>query len=53
MTASSIPTALADRDGLAVIGRTIHDLRGIRFEEGTGGAAPEALRQTRLLSLRS
>ena len=42
MTASSIPPALADRDGLAVIGRTIHDLRGIRFEEGTGGAAPAA-----------
>lgn len=30
----------ADRDGLARIGRTLHDLRGIRFAEGDGGGAP-------------
>ncbi|TQL46679.1 hypothetical protein FB562_2203 [Homoserinimonas aerilata] len=34
--------ALRDRDGLAVIGRTLHDLRGIRFEEGEGGNQPPA-----------
>ena len=32
--------ARADIDGLAVIGRTLHDLRGIRFEDGEGGATP-------------
>lgn len=30
----------ADVDGMAVIGRTLHDLRGIRFTEGEGGNAP-------------
>jgi hypothetical protein len=34
------PAVLADDDGLAVIGRTLHDLRGIRFDNGTGGNAP-------------
>lgn len=29
-------------DGLAVIGRTLHDLRGIRFAEGEGAVAPPA-----------
>ncbi|WP_065961260.1 hypothetical protein [Curtobacterium sp. UCD-KPL2560] len=29
---------IADRDGLAVIGRTRHALMGIRYEEGEGGA---------------
>lgn len=32
--------ALRDRDGMAVIGRTLHDLRGIRFLEGEGGNPP-------------
>ncbi|GLU91342.1 hypothetical protein [Agromyces sp. NBRC 114283] len=36
------PTALSDRDGIAVIGRTLHDLRGIRFENEPGGGAPPA-----------
>lgn len=38
----TVPTALpvvADRDGLAVIGRTHHDLMGIRYGEGEGGNA--------------
>lgn len=30
--------ALADRDGLAIVGPTLHTLRGIRFLEGEGGA---------------
>ena len=34
--------ARADIDGLAVIGRTLHDLRGIRFEDGETGGAPAA-----------
>lgn len=34
---STIPARV---DGLAVIGRTLHDLRGIRFDEGEGGNAP-------------
>lgn len=29
-------------DSLAIIGRTLHDLRGIRFGEGEGGNAPAA-----------
>jgi len=36
------PTALRDRDGMAVIGRTLHDLRGIRHDEGEGGNASAA-----------
>jgi hypothetical protein len=32
--------ARADVDGLALIGRTLHDLRGIRFDAGEGGNAP-------------
>jgi DNA-binding transcriptional MerR regulator len=28
---------LIDQDGMAVIGRTLHDLRGIRYEDGEGG----------------
>lgn len=34
------PVAVRGADGLAVIGRTLHDLRGIRHDEGEGGAAP-------------
>ena len=33
---------LRDIDGMAVIGRTLHDLRGIRYDEGEGGGAPAA-----------
>lgn len=33
---------LRDRDGLAVIGRTLHDLRGIRYNQEPGGNAPAA-----------
>jgi len=33
-------TAVRDRDGLAVIGRTLHDLRGVRFVEGEDGGTP-------------
>ena len=29
-----------DSDGLAATGRSLHDLRGIRYTEGEGGAAP-------------
>lgn len=36
----AVPPTLADRDGLAIIGRTLHDLRGIRFEDGPGGGTP-------------
>lgn len=36
------PPVVRDRDGMAVIGRTLHDLRGIRFEDGEGGNAPAA-----------
>lgn len=40
-TPSSIPlTARADRNGLAVIGSTAHEIRGIRFDDGEGGANP-------------
>jgi len=35
-----VPLALRGPDGLAVIGRTLHDLRGIRFGDGEGGNAP-------------
>lgn len=34
--------AHTDADGMAVVGRTLHDLRGIRFDEGTGGNQPAA-----------
>lgn len=43
---STIPTKINpaftrnDADGLACIGRSLHDLRGIRFEDGDGGNAP-------------
>lgn len=40
MTPSTRTSARADIDGLALIGRTIHDLRGIRYVEGEGGNAP-------------
>lgn len=43
MTRTVPSTALpvvADRDGLAVIGRTRHALMGIRYEGGEGGAGP-------------
>jgi hypothetical protein len=33
------PCALRGPDGLAVIGNTLHSLRGIRFADGDGGAA--------------
>lgn len=32
--------AARDVDGLAVVGRTLHDLRGIRFDDGEGGNVP-------------
>lgn len=35
--------AVRDRDGMAVIGRTLHDLRNIRFDEGEGGNTPPAV----------
>lgn len=35
------PTSLRDEaNGLGTIGRTLHDLRGIRFEDGPGGNQP-------------
>lgn len=39
MSMRHTPTVV-DHDGLAVIGRTLHDLRGIRFGEGEGGGTP-------------
>jgi hypothetical protein len=39
-TTPHTPAALQDADGLAVIGRTLHDLRGIRFDGDEGGNAP-------------
>lgn len=36
------PCALRGPNGLAILGRTPHDLRGIRYGEGEGGAAPAA-----------
>lgn len=45
MTRTAPQTALpviADRDGMAVIGRTRHDLMGLRYEDGPGGGAPAA-----------
>lgn len=38
---TAFPT-IRDIDGMAVIGRTAHDLRGIRFGEGEGGGTPPA-----------
>ena len=38
---NSTPTAARDVDGMAVIGRTRHDLMGIRHVEGEEGNAPE------------
>ncbi|TFC92048.1 MULTISPECIES: hypothetical protein [Cryobacterium] len=32
--------AARNSDGMAIIGRTLHDLRGIRFGEGEGGNTP-------------
>lgn len=49
MTSTAPQTALpvvADRDGVAVIGRTRHDLMGLRYGEGDGGAAPAAGTET-------
>lgn len=43
MSTTSTSTTLGPRDestGLAQIGRTLHDLRGIRFNDGPGGGAP-------------
>lgn len=37
MSTNQTPLALRGNDGLAVIGRTLHDLRGIRYDEGEGG----------------
>jgi len=44
VTMPDTPRPLAARgpDGLAIIGRTLHDLRGIRFDTGEGGNAPAA-----------
>jgi len=38
---TSHPLALANLDGLAVIGRTMAALRGLRFEDGPGGDNPQ------------
>lgn len=40
-----VPATTRDRDGMAVIGRTLHDLRGIRFVEGEEGDKPDAAAQ--------
>lgn len=40
MTPRKRPMVRTDIDGMAVIGRTLHDLRGIRYVEGEGGNAP-------------
>lgn len=37
---TTTPLAARNADGVAIIGRTLHDLRGIRFDEGEGGNAP-------------
>ncbi len=34
------PLTARDRDGMAIIGDTLHSLRGIRFGEGEGGNSP-------------
>jgi len=39
MSTITTPSAVRGPDGLAVIGRTLHDLRGVRFDEGEGGNA--------------
>ncbi len=41
MSITPTPAALRDLDGLAVIGDTLHALRGIRFAEGEEGAGRE------------
>lgn len=41
-TTPHTPTAERGPDGLAIIGRTLHDLRGIRYEQGEGGNQPPA-----------
>ena len=43
-TNSTIP-ALRNADGMAVLGRTKHDLMGIRYENGEGGAGGDAATQ--------
>lgn len=40
MSTITQPVTARDVDGLAITGRTLHDLRGIRFEEGEGGNQP-------------
>lgn len=40
MTITTSPTAACGPNGMALIGRSLHDLRGIRFEQGEGGGAP-------------
>jgi len=42
MSINPVPFTLRDVDGLAVIGRTRHDLMGIRYDEGEGGNTPPA-----------
>jgi hypothetical protein len=42
MSTTNLALARANADGLAVIGRTLHDLRGIRFDNDEGGNAPAA-----------
>jgi len=46
MSTTNPAFARTDVDGLAVIGRTLHDLRGIRFGEGDGGNTPAAGAET-------
>lgn len=41
-TRSMLHPVLRDRDGLAIIGRTRHDLMGIRYEGDEGGNTPPA-----------
>jgi len=48
MSIKSISLALRGPDGLAVIGRTLHDLRGIRYAEGEGGNEPPAAEEPKL-----
>jgi hypothetical protein len=46
ITPSNTPVhAKRNAFGMAIIGRTLHDLRGIRYEEGEGGAGGDAAAQ--------
>ena len=45
MNTNSIIPAQRDSNGMAIIGRTRHQLMGIRYEEGEGGAGGDAAAQ--------